>query len=164
MAIRKHESSQSCKVCVCGYVGCNGSLCCCEGIRRTESNTSEKECAAECQCKEQSERATERESALGNTLSLECALSSKCALFAVRFLCYGALSTLLSVVCIGIHTLWNETHHNHAPLGQLSPLGAASRGSAGSAAAAAAAACPKMKSAHIFLLYFKLLMSGLFSY
>lgn len=79
MAIRKHESSQSCKVCVCGYVGCNGSLCCCEGIRRTESNTSEKECAAECQCKEAREQQRGRAllvtHSLLNVLSLVNALS-----------------------------------------------------------------------------------------
>lgn len=149
-------------------VGCNGSLgccCCCEGIHRTESNTSEKECAAECQCKAQSERATERER---NSLSFDCALSGVRSLLftlstvhSLSLLLWRSLGTSLSVVCVGIYTLWNETHHNHAPLGQLSPLGAANRGSAGSAAAAA---CPKMKSARIFLLYFKLLMSGLFSY
>lgn len=111
MAIRKHESSQSCEVCVCVGVGCNGSLCCCcEGIRRTESNTSEKECAAECQCKEQSERATERESALGNTLSLECALSIECALSAVHSLC----CVLSLAVALSRHfCLWSVLASTH---------------------------------------------------
>lgn len=132
IAVRKHESSsQSCEVCVSVCVGCNGSLgccCCCEGIHRTESNTSEKECAAECQCKAQSERATERER---NSLSFDCALSAVRSLLftlstvhSLSLLLWHSLGTSLSVVCVGIHTLCNETHHNHAPLGQLSPLGA----------------------------------------
>lgn len=74
-----------------------------------------------------------------------------------------ALSRLRSlVVCgrIGIHT--HKTHHNHAPLGQRRcrrRLGAA-------AAEQRRIQLPQSKerAPRIFLLYFKLLMSGLFSY
>lgn len=66
------------------------------------------------------------------------------------------------VVCgrIGIHT--HKTHHNHAPLGQRRcrrRLGAA-------AAEQRRIQLPQSKerAPRIFLLYFKLLMSGLFSY